>query len=138
MRKKIVLLATIVSLIALAGILIFTRQPETRFDGERISNPGRYTLRFDRMNMTDSETMALAEGDALHVSWQIESGRVDIAIGIEGEEAIYRADDRPAGDKADFDVEIPKTGSYTITVSAREAKGQIEFMKTDNQQHNGE
>ena len=138
MRKKIVLLATIVSLIALAVILIFTRQPESRFDGERISTPGRYTLRFDRMNTVQSETMALAEGDALHVSWQIESGRVDIAIGIEGEEAIYRADDRPAGDKADFYVEIPQTGSYTITVSAREAKGQIEFMRMENEQREGE
>ena len=132
MRKKVILLATIVTLIALAGILIFTRQLETRFDGEQISNPGCFALRFDRMNGTDSETMALAEGDALHVSWQIESGRVDIAIGIEGEEAIYRADDRPAGDKADFYVEIPQTGSYTITVSARKAKGRVEFMKTDN------
>ena len=132
MRKKIVLLATIVALIALAGILIFTRPPESRFDGERISNPGRYNLRFDRMNAADSETMALAEGDALHVSWQIESGHVDIVIGMEGEEAVYRADDRPAGDKADFYVEIPQTGSYTITVSARKAKGRVEFMKTDN------
>lgn len=131
MRKKIILLFVVIALIALAVILIFTRQPESRFDGERISNPGRYTLRFDRMNMTDSETMALAEGDALHVSWQIESGRVDIAIGIEGEEAVYRAYDRPAGDKADFYVEIPQTGSYTITVSARKAKGRVEFMKTD-------
>ena len=133
MRKKIVLLIIIVALIAVAGLLIFTRQPETRFDGERISNPGCFALRFDWMNSTDSETMALAEGDALHVSWQIESGRVDIAIGIEGEEAVYRADDRPAGDKADFYVEIPQTGSYTITVSAREAKGQIEFMKMENE-----
>ena len=132
MRKKIVLLATIVALIAVAGLLILTRQPETRFDGERISNSGRYTLRFDRMNAADSETMALEEGDALHVSWQIEGGHVDIAIGMEGEEALYRADDRPAGDKADFDVVIPQTGSYTITVSAREAKGRVEFMTTDN------
>lgn len=138
MQKKILLLCILGALIAISGIMIFTHQPETRFDGERISNPGRYTLRFDRMNMTDSETMALAEGDALHVSWQIESGHVDIVIGMEGKDAVYRADDRPAGDKADFDVEIPKTGSYTITVSAREAKGQIEFMKTDNQQHKGE
>ena len=138
MRKKIILLFVVIALIALAVILIFTRQLETRFDGERISNPGCYTLRFDRMNTVQSETMALVEGDALHVSWQIESGRVDIAIGIEGEEAIYRADDRPAGDKADFYVEIPQTGSYTIAVSAREAKGQIEFMRMENEQREGE
>ena len=133
MRKKIVLLATIVSLIALAGILIFTRQHESRFDGERISNPGHFALRFDWMNTVQSETMALEEGDALHVFWQIESGHVDIAIGMKGEEAVYRADDRPAGDKADFVVEIPQTGSYTITVSARDAKGQVEFMKMTKQ-----
>ena len=133
MRKKIILLFVVIALIALAVILIFTRQPETRFDGDRISDPGRFALRFDRMNGTDSETIVLQEDDTLHVSWQIESGRVDIAIGIEGEEALYQADDRPAGDKADFYVEIPQTGSYTITVSAREAKGQIEFMKMEKE-----
>ena len=42
------------------------------------------------------------------------------------------------GDKADFDVEIPQTGSYAITVTAREAKGQIEFMKMENEQREGE
>lgn len=129
MRKKIILLATVVALITVAGLLIFTRQHETRFDGERISTSGHFALRFDRMNTVQTETMALEEGDALHVSWQIESGHVDIAIGMKGEKAVYRADDRPAGDKADFVVEIPQTGSYTITVSARKAKGQVEFMK---------
>ena len=86
-------------------------------------------LRFDRMNKTDSETIALQEGDVLHVSWQIEKGLVDIAIGQKNEEVVYQANDRLAGDKADFYVEIPKTGSYTITVSAREAKGEIDFLK---------
>ena len=133
MRKKIVLLATIVALIALAGILIFTRPPESRFDGERISNPGRYTLRFDRMNTVQSETMALAEGDALHVSWQIESGQIDISIGMEGKETLYQANDRAAGDEADFWVEIPQTGAYTITLTAQDAKGQVEFLKLNRE-----
>lgn len=133
MKKKIALLFAGIALIAVAGILVFMRQPETRFDGERINEPGRFALRFDRMNTTDSGAMALGEGDALHVSWRIEGGHVDIVVGMEGEEAVYRADDRPAGDTADFDVEIPKAGTYTITVSARKAKGQIEFMKTEDQ-----
>ncbi len=133
MKKKIIMLFAVIALIAVAGILIFTRQPEPRFDGERISDPGRFALQFERMNMTDSETMALAEGDALHVTWQIESGHMDIVIGMEGEEAVYRADNRPAGDVADFCVEIPQTGSYTITVTAREAKGRIEFLKTKSE-----
>lgn len=63
----------------------------------------------------------------------MESGQVDILIGMKGKETIYRADDRLAGDQADFYVEIPETGLYTITVSAREAKGQVEFLKEENE-----
>ena len=133
MKKKIILLFAAIALIAVAGILIFTRQPETRFDGDRISDPDRFALQFERMNRTDSETMALAEGDALHVSWLIESGQMDIVIGMEGEEAIYHANGCTAGDEADFDVEIPQTGSYTITVTARKAKGRMAFLKTKSE-----
>ena len=130
MNKKIVLLLAVIALAAVAGILIFTRQPETLFEGTRISDPSRFALQFERMTMTDSETVPLAEGDALRISWQIESGQIDITICMEGEEALYRANGRPAGDEADFCVDIPQTGSYTITVSARNAKGRIEFLKT--------
>ena len=133
MRKKIILL-TVLIVVALASlILTLTMRQDTKFDGERISGPGHFALRFDRMNMTDSETMTLEKGDALHVSWRIESGYVSIGIEQKNKEAIYRADDRPAGDQADFYVEIPETGLYTITVSAREAKGQIEFIKSENE-----
>ena len=134
MKKKIVLFLAVIAMVAVTLILIFTRQPETLFDGARISDPGRFALQFDRMNRTDSETVSLLEGDALRVSWEIESGQMDVTIGMEGEEALYRANDRSAGDKADFCVEIPQTGSYTITVTARDAKGRIEFLKSKSEQ----
>ena len=132
MRKKIILLSAFIML-GVAVILILTQQPDARFNGERISNQGSFALRFDWMNRIDSETLELREGDALHVSWQIESGHVDIVIRQKNEEPVYQADDRAAGDKAAFYVEIPQTGSYTITVSARKAKGQVEFMKMAKQ-----
>ena len=137
MKKKIFLLIAVIVLVAVALILIFTRQPESPFDGARISDPGRFALQFDRMNRTDSETVSLLEGDALRVSWEIESGQIDVTIGMEGEEALYRANDRSAGDKADFCVEIPQTGSYTITVTARDAKGRIEFLTTKSESGEG-
>lgn len=129
MRKKIVLFTVLIVVLLSSVILRLTMRQDTKFDGERISDPGHFALRFDRMNMTDSETIVLQEGDVLHVSWQTEKGHVDIMIGQKNEEAVYQANDRPAGDKADFYVEIPKTGSYTITVSAREAKGEIDFLR---------
>ncbi|MBQ7655936.1 MAG: hypothetical protein IJI53_15060 [Clostridia bacterium] len=133
MRKKTFLIAAVGVMLLAACVLFFLPRRETLFDGDRISHPGQFALRFDRMNGADSETMALQAGDALRVSWKIESGYVDIRIGMEGEEPIYRADHRPAGDQADFDVEIPETGAYTVTVSARNAKGLIEFLKTENE-----
>ena len=134
MKKKIVLLFIVIALVTAAWILIFTRQPEALFDRARISEPGRFALQFERMNMTDSETVPLAEGDALRISWQIESGQIDVTICMEGKEAIYQANGRVAGDEADFCVEIPQTGSYTITVTARDAKGRIEFFKSTSEQ----
>lgn len=130
MRKKIILLSVLIVAFA-ASILILTQKPEKNFSGERISDQHGFSLRFDWMNMTDSETLELRKGDALSVSWQIESGRVDIVIRQENKEPVYQADDRAAGDEAAFLVEIPQTGSYTITVSARKAKGQLAFMKME-------
>ena len=137
MKKKIFLLIAVIVLVAVALILIFTRQPEVLFDGARISDPGHFALQFDWMNRTDSETVSLLEGDALRVSWEVESGQIDVTIGMEGEEALYRANDRAAGDEADFCVETPQTGSYTITVIARDAKGRIEFLTTKNESGEG-
>ena len=73
MQKRILLISAVIAMIAVAGILIFTRRSEIRFDGDRISDPGRFVLQFERMNRTDSESMTLAEGNALRVSWQIEN-----------------------------------------------------------------
>ena len=65
MRKKILLISALAALIAVIVILILTSRPDARFDGDRISDPGRFSLRFERMNRTDSEAMALAEGDVV-------------------------------------------------------------------------
>lgn len=131
--KKIVLFLAVIAMVAVTLILIFTRQPGPLFDGTRISDPGRFALQFERMNTTDSETVPLAEGDALRISWQIENGQIDISIGMEGKETLYQANDRVAGDEADFWVEIPQTGAYTITLTARDAKGRVEFMKLNRE-----
>ena len=130
MRKKIILFSVLIVAFA-ASILILTQKPGPGFSGERISDQDGFSLRFDWMNRTDSETLELREGDALRVSWQIESGYADIVIKQKNGVPVYQADGRAAGDSAAFFVEIPQTGSYTITVSARKAKGQLEFVKTE-------
>ncbi len=130
---KILLISVLAALAVVAAALIIPQQPEARFDGERISDQDSFELRFEWMDMTDSETLEMCEGDALHVSWQIEGGHVDVVIGQENREPVYQANDRVSGDKADFYVVIPQTGPYTITVSSRKARGQISFLNADSE-----
>ena len=73
----------------------------------------------------DSEHPFMGEGDTLGVSWLIESGSVDLSIAMAGEEPIYQAKNRGNGDAAAFELTIPKSGDYTITVTGRKAKGWI-------------
>ena len=133
MRKGILILmgvALAALLLVAAGLRLSGRQA-VRFDGDRVrsSDPERFCLRFEAMDQEDSEILSLQEGDALRVSWQIERGSVDIRIAMEGEAPVYQANDRGKGDAADFDLTIPRSGDYTVTVSARKAKGWVEFKQ---------
>ena len=42
---------------------------------------------------------------------------------MEGEEPLYQANGRGNGDAAAFDLTIPKSGEYTITVTGKNAGG---------------
>ena len=101
-----------------------------KFDGERIVSTApvsHFYLQFNVLNTTDSQNMTFQEGDAMHVSWQIDGGSVDVLIAMQGEEPLYRANGRGNGDAAEFDLTIPKTGDYTVTVTGKNAKGWVRF-----------
>lgn len=129
MKKKAVGLCALGIIILISVVLIRVSQPKAVFDGDRISStdPPSFYLRFNLMNKEDGQTMFLRAGDALRVSWEIESGSVDVLIATEGEPPLYQANGRRKGDEAAFDLTIPKTGDYAITVSGKNAKGWLRF-----------
>ena len=129
-KKKIAGTAMLLLLLCAAGYFVFSRHA-AKFSGDRVvsADPPRFYLRFDSMNAEDSETLTLPEGSVLRVSWQIESGSVDLLISMAGEAPLYRANGRGKGDSADFELTIPRSGDYTVSVSARKAKGQTEFAR---------
>ena len=110
--------------------LVFWPQ-DVQFDGDRVRNrnPERFWLRFDAMNTEDAETLPLAAGDTLRVSWQIDGGSVELVIARAGEKPIYQANGRGKGDAASFDLTIPVSGDYTISIAARNARGWMEFVQ---------
>lgn len=133
MRKKTAfILALIVALVGAAALILYIQQTAgVQFSGDRVksSSPESFSLRFDVLNKTDSETLKLNEGDTLRVSWKIDAGTVELSIAMEGEDALYRASGRGKGDEAAFDLTIPKTGNYVISITGRNAKGSMAFVQ---------
>ena len=46
--------------------------------------------------------------------------------------SIYRADKCVKGENADFELTVPKTGEYTTTISASNAKGWLEVKEEED------
>ncbi|MBR4332702.1 MAG: hypothetical protein IKP72_08500 [Clostridia bacterium] len=122
--KKIVIEAFLLIVLGIAAY-VFIARPAVQFSGERTvsSDPASFSLRFTVLNATDAQTLSFREGADLAVSWQIESGSIDLVIAMEGEEPLYQANGRGNGDAAAFDLTIPKSGEYTITVTGKNAGG---------------
>lgn len=134
MRKKAIWAVLVLVLVVLGIAAWFLyKQPAVKFDGERTVSaaPASFSLRFNVLNTAESQTLAFQEGDTLSVSWLIESGSVDILISMAGEEPIYQANGRGKGDEAAFDLTIPKSGDYTITVTGKNAKGWLKFTTAE-------
>ena len=128
MLKKAVFAALVLLALGFAAYF-FIGRPTIKFDGDRVcsADPASFSLCFNVMNTEDAQTLSLREGDTLAVSWLIESGSVDVLIAMKDEAPLYQANGRGNGDEAAFDLIIPKSGDYTITVTARNAKGWLRF-----------
>ncbi len=104
-------------------------RPTVQFDGERTVSTGHaaFSLRFTVMNTEEVQTLSFQEGDTLAVSWLIENGSVDVLISMKGEAPLYQANGRGKGDEAAFELTVPKTGDYTVTVTGHNARGWLRF-----------
>ena len=78
------------------------------------------------LNQEESADLNLTEGDRLQVFLSHAEGTVDVTVGMEGQEPIYRGNGQQ---NADFVLEIAETGSYHISVSGHQAKGNISFTR---------
>ena len=68
----------------------------------------------------------LAEGNRLQVTLLHTEGTVDVTVGMDGNEPIYRGNGQQ---NADFSLEIAETGNYHISVTGHQAKGNITFTR---------
>ncbi len=123
--KKVLL---IVSMLA---ITIFLSACGTDFDGSRIGNDNEFIMQYSVLNTTDMQELTVETGDTIHVNLVVKKGSLSIKIQKDGEEPIY--EDNGISASNEFDVEIDESGTYTVEVTGKKAKGSVSFIVEDNQ-----
>ena len=96
------------------------------FDGSRVSDASGFRMEYRILNREESADLILAEGDRLKVFLSHIEGSVDVIVGMNGKEPIYRGNGQQ---NAEFILEITETGNYHISVSGHQAKGNVSFTR---------
>ena len=96
------------------------------FDGSRVSEASGFRMEYGILNQEESADLNLTEGDRMKVSLSHTEGFVDVTVGMEGQEPIYRGKGQQ---NADFSLEIAETGNDHISVTGHQAKGNITFTR---------
>ena len=97
---------------------------KSAFDGSRTSEETGFRMEYSILDKEESAEMKLTEGDQIQVHISHTAGNVDVIVGQNGEEPIYKGTEQ---ENADFILTIPKTGCYHISVTGHRAEGAISF-----------
>ncbi len=116
---------TILPIILLAMCLLLTGcGRRITFDGSRTFSETVFRMEYSILDREESAEMKLTEGDQIQVHISHTAGNVDVIVGENGEEPIYKGTEQ---ENAGFILTVPKTGCYHISVTGHKAKGEISF-----------
>ena len=96
------------------------------FDGSRVANASEFQMEYSALNREEAAELVLQAGEQLRVTLSHTEGTVDVTVGMEGQEPIYRGRGQQ---NAEFVLEIAETGNYHISVTGHQAKGSISFTR---------
>lgn len=123
MRKLKILILIFVLMLA------FSACTATTFNGSRTGNESQLIMDYEVLNMTESQILELETGDTVEFVIVSEGGKVDITLQKDGESPVYEGVDVPT---RSFSVNISESGSYKVTVTGKNAKGNVSIIKKSN------
>ena len=97
---------------------------KSTFDGSGTSDETGFRMEYSILDKEESAEMKLTEGDQIQVHILHITGNVDVIVGENGEEPIYKGTEQ---ENADFILTVPKTGCYHISITGHRAKGEVSF-----------
>ncbi len=124
MKRKTVLFCLAALLAAGLAVFFLVRgsQGPGSFRGSCVKSPDSYSLEIEHMTGADSHTLELQAGDALQIRFSPEKGSLKLTITAPDGTEVYTGNGTEA---ADFTVNIPESGIYTVSVEARNAAGTL-------------
>ena len=123
MKKIILIVCTLVFLISLTAC-------GTEFDGSRTGNDSEFIMEYSVLNTTDAQDLTIEDGDTISAKIVVDKGSLSIKIQKDGEEPIYESNEISTSNE--FDVEIDESGTYTVEVTGKKAKGSVSFIVQSN------
>lgn len=127
--KKVNKIFIVILLMFLFSACSITKFNSTKFNGNRTGNDSQLIMDYRVLNVEDSQILDLKKGDIVDFKIISESGRVDIILQKEGEAHIYKGVDIPT---SSFSVDIPEDGKYKVSVTGKNAKGNVSIIKRSN------
>ena len=118
--------AAVICILAAMVFLLTGCRTGSVFDGSRAADASGFRMEYSMLNQEESADLTLREGDCLRVSLSHTDGSVNVTVGMEGQEPIYRGNGHQ---NAVFILEIAESGNYHISVSGHQAKGSISFTR---------
>ena len=122
-KQKTIILSVI---LLVMGLLLTGCGRKNTFDRSRTSEETGFRMEYSILDKKESAEMKLTEGDQIQVHISHTAGNVDVIVGQNGEEPIYKGTEQ---ENADFILTIPKTGCYHISVTGHRAEGAIYFTR---------
>ena len=132
MKKKRIILDRCAAglLLLLAGLILPNLWNHDGSTYDRRAEKDFFSLEMKPLNCPLSEPYALHAGDTIQVEIDLRAGELSISIGQEGKAPVYEGHNP---DLTSFRVTIPEDGTYSLSVSGKQAKGSISFrISSDN------
>ena len=124
MIERVIIRKAITAILLAICLLLSGCGEKATFDGSRTSDETGFRMEYSILDKEESAELKLTEGDQIQVHISHTAGNVDVIVGENGEEPIYKGSEQ---ENADFILTVPKTGSYQISVTGHRAKGEISF-----------
>ena len=124
MKRKIGLLVLLLLVAAglVSGLAFGDRGT---FVGDCVKEPDAYLLDIERMTGADRHALTLDAGDVLQIRFETREGSLRLTIEAPDGSVLYAGNGETA---TAFTVDAPESGTYAVTVEARQAAGIIQIQ----------